>query len=541
MAEVIIERLLQALENDAPNQEQSLKQWNDDLEKEMLSGGGSQFVTTADDSSENLSTLSDAAHRLHASLLTAVSPSYVCEDGLSLIDALLGYTNEEADDTSAKVAIENQLDGNNQNLSSLSENLRAAGQFMRWYAQCLQSSLESGSTSSTKNPTSRLKSKGMLLLYCKLLDDANLQSSHECPDIPRFASVCIFRATYGNDNVTASARKSFVHSIDGCTYLMRMLLKGDQPVPRLFSIVRNVHHLISAAPESIPKMEEILETLTADECIVVETKNDNDKTKYGLLEVLVATLAWTLRSNPPFPGEPADRRSDLALEILRSLFAMDAGKPSMPLPSNDTMTQIGIMLCEILRLSNADIRVYNCKLAVVALLLNAPGEYSGYLASHDGIKPLVDIMAYQLSVVVVERTANSAEDAAAVVPILLVLRKLCQSNAAVMQMVKNEVFPPESEDNFLEKVSAEMAKMQSEGQSKAKNMAPLDAPKGTVRWKLIRLMTWIDSSVKRSACELLWTLCDEDATEFVLRTGFGNAVYFLGNKGVVNLPAGVNV
>ena len=285
-------------------------------------------------------------------------------------------------------------------------------------------------------------------------------------------------------------------------------------------------------------MEKILETLTADEC-AVETENDNnDKNKYGLLEVLVATLAWTLRSDPSFPGDPADRRSDLALEILRSLFAMDAGKP---LPSNDTMTQIGIMFCEILRLSNADIRVYQCKLSVVALLLNAPGEYSGYLASHDGIKPLVEIMAYQLSVVVVERTANSAEDATAVVPILLVVRKLCQSNASVLQMVKNEVFPLELEGSFQEKVTAEMAKMQSEGQSKAKNLAPLDAPRGTVRWKLIRLMTWIDSSVKRSACELLWTLCDDDATEFVLRTGFGNAVYFLGNKGLVNLPAGVNV
>ncbi|KAK1748307.1 synembryn [Skeletonema marinoi] len=526
MAEVILERLVQTLEKDAPPQEQSLKEWNNDLEQEMLSGGGSQFVTTNDDSSEQFSALNSAADRLHTSLLAVVSPGYVGNGDDS---------NEVADE----VANEIQIDVNNQNVSFLSEILRAAGLFMRWYGQCLQSSLESVSNSAA-NPTARLKSKGMLLLYCKLLDDATLQSSNECPDIPRFASVCIFRATYGNDVVTASARKSFVHSIDGCTYLMRTLLKGDQPVPRIFSVVRNVHHLISAAPESIPKMEKTLEALTAEE-FSVETEDGNDKKKYGLLEVLVATLAWALRSDPPFPGDPADRRSDLALEILRSLFAMDAGKPSMPLPSNDTMTQIGMMLSEILRLSNADVRVYQCKLAVVTLLLNAPGEYSGYLASHDGIKPLVNIMAYQLSTVVVERTANSAEDAAAVVPILLVLRKLCQSNSAVLQMVKNEVFPPELEDRFAEKGAAEMAKMQSDGQSKAKNMAPLDAPRGTVRWKLIRLMTWIDSSVKRSACELLWTLCHEDATEFVLRTGFGNAVYFLGNKGLVNMPAGVNV
>ena len=528
MAEVFLDRLVQVLQKNAahPEQSESLKEWNNDLEKEMLSGGGSQFASTSDDSSDQLSVLNTAANRLHASLLEAVSPGYVCKD----IDS-----NEEAD----KVTNAIQIDVSNQDLSFLCEILRSTGLFMRWYGQCLQSSLESGSSLS-ENPTARLKSKGMLLLYCKLLDDTTLQSSDECPDIPRFASVCIFRATYGIDNVTASARTSFVHTTDGCTYLMKTLLKGDQPVSRIFSVVRNVHHLISAAPESIPKMENILKTLTADECSG-ETENDNDNKTYGLLEVLVATLAWALRSDPPFPGNSADRRSDLALEILRSLFAMDAGKPSMPLPSNDTMTQIGVMLCEILCLSNADIRVYQCKLAVVSLLLNAPGEYSGYLASHNGIKPLISIMAYQLSVVVVERTANSAEDAAAVVPILLVLFKLCQSNEAVLQMVKNEVFPPELEDKFEEKVTTEMAKMQSEGQSKAKNMAPLDAPRGTVRWKLIRLMTWIDSSVKRSTCELLWVLCNEDATEFVLRTGFGNAVYFLGNKGLVNLPAGVDV
>lgn len=559
MAETFLLRLEEALrpdEDNALSQEQSLKDWNDELEKRLLSGGGPQF-SVIDESSANLSKLSNATNLLHATLMMAVSPnsSCICDEGGSYSEALV-YSNEEANETSTKIANEFQLvDNGNQNLSFLSEILRAVGLYMRWYGQVLQSSfplVENGSTTIiSPNPISRLKSKGMLLLYCKLLDDTNLQqkssSNKKYPDIPRVASVCIFRATYGTDDVTVSARKSFVHSIDGCIYLMKVLLKGDQSVPRVFSIVRNVHHLISAAPESISMMDKILETLTAndddqDGCSFLEKENDNDNEKFGLLEVLIATLAWAIRSEPPFPGGQYDRRSDLALEILRALFALDTGKPStMPLPSNDAMTEIGIMLCEILRLSNADIRVYECKLAVVALLLNAPEQYSGYLSSNNGIKPLVDIMAYQLSVVVVERTGGSAEDAAAVVPILLVLRKLCQSNASVLQMVKNEVFPPDFEDEFQGKVKAEMKKEQSEGRSKAKNMAPLDAPRGTLRWKLIRLMTWIDSTVKRAACELLWTLCDEDATEFVLRTGFGNAVHFLGNKGLVPLPAGVNV
>eukprot|EP01082_Thalassiosira_pseudonana_P016226 g14319.t1 g14319 contig9:1603150-1604731(+) len=277
-----------------------------------------------------------------------------------------------------------------------------------------------------------------------------------------------------------------------------------------------------------------VQKITADEL-------PNNEYAQGLLEVLVATLSWALRSEPTFPGDEYDRRPDLVLEILRSLFAMDAGLSSNSSHNKDTMTRIGIILCELLQYPNSDMRVYQCKLAVVALLLNAPDDYSEYLAVNRGIIPLIDIMAYQLSVVVIERTGSSAEDAAAAVPILLVLRKLAQASSSVLKLVQDEVFPPDAEEAFKEKAESEIMKKQSEGTVRAKNMAPLDAPRGTLRWKLIRLMTWTESNVKRSASELLWTLCDEDSTQFVLRTGFGNAIHFLGMKGCVNLPTGVAI
>jgi hypothetical protein len=339
----------------------------------------------------------------------------------------------------------------------------------------------------------------------------------------------LFRATYGNDDATIAARKIFVEKLDGCTCLMKALMKGDQPLSRIFSLVRNVHHLLSAHPSSIAKMDKAVEILAKD----IPQENG---AKHDLLEVLVATMSWAFRS-PDFPGDNSDRRADLALEILRALFALDAGLSSRSQYSENTMTQIGILLCDLLKLPNSDARVFECKLAAVALLLNAPKEYAGYLAENGGIKSLVDIMAYQVAVVVVERTGSGAEDAAAVVPILLVLQKLAQANSAALQTVKDAVFPPDAEEVFQEKVKAEM--INQTGQVKAKNMAPLDAPKGTLRWKLIRLMTWTESNVKRAACELLWTLCDDNPTQFVLRTGFGNAVHFLGIKGCVDLPAGV--
>jgi hypothetical protein len=80
------------------------------------------------------------------------------------------------------------------------------------------------------------------------------------------------------------------------------------------------------------------------------------------------------------------------LEILR---ALDAGVSSKQYSEN-TMPQIGIIFCDfLLKLPNADARVYECKLAVVALLLNAPHEYAHYLSVNDRVKPLVDIMSYQ--------------------------------------------------------------------------------------------------------------------------------------------------
>jgi len=175
------------------------------------------------------------------------------------------------------------------------------------------------------------------------------------------------------------------------------------------------------------------------------------------------------------------------------------------------------------------------------LLLNAPEGYGRYLVDNDGIAPLVDILSRQTSLVVIERNHNSSDDAATVVPVTLALLRLVKTNDAARRAVKDEVFPPgATEEAFARRASAEMAKGVTEGASRAKNMAPLDAPRGTLRWRLVRLMTWVDSNVKRSACELLWMLCGEDATEFVLRTGFGNAIHFLGIRGCVNMPAGVD-
>ena len=45
--------------------------------------------------------------------------------------------------------------------------------------------------------------------------------------------------------------------------------------------------------------------------------------------------------------------------------------------------------------------------------------------------------------------------------------------------------------------------------------------------KVVRLMQHVETSLKRVAAELVFTLCEEDAAEFTQRAGFGNAVHLL--------------
>jgi hypothetical protein len=510
---------------------QNLERWSDELENQLLAGIVRKSSTDENSAYCNSPTvLKEAAEKLHASILAQMDPSLVnnyWDDDAEADTATWAVVNSLADDRMSTCA-EALLSLDAQMLASL---LRAAGLFLRWHAQILQPSPCTSSIGS--NDMTRLQLESTILVYASLLDKDILASS---PDVPRFASICLFRATYGNDETTTKARRQYVNSQNGISYLMKALLKGDQPVSRLFSIVRNVHHLIASCPESIPKMEHELQSLT----ILSTIEEENDGRSYGLIEVLVATLSWAYRSQPSFPGGASDRRSDLVLEILRALYALDPTNPSKsPRPTNDIMMRIGVILCELLQFPNADERVYQIKLAVVALLLDAPTEYNDYLVNNDGVQRLIDILAYQASVVVIEKTNSSADDASAIVPILLALLRLVQSNEAALTVVKEAVFPPDDEGDFQQKASAEIAKGKSEGKVNAKNMAPLDAPRGTLRWKLIRLMTWTETTVKRSACELLWALCDGDSTQFVLRTGFGNAIHFLGIKGCVSLPPSV--
>ena len=217
------------------------------------------------------------------------------------------------------------------------------------------------------------------------------------------------------------------------------------------------------------------------------------------------------------------------VEILRALYVLRAGNSL----SEDWCRTI---VLDVIRLPASDERAYNCALGGVTLLMDAPGDYGDYLVENDADQTLLNILQLQVSAVV-SSSRSGNQVATAMVPSLVVLTKFATHSSDFRRRVKEFIFPPECEQDFWSKAREEVSRAKGQGVG-AKNMKPLDAPKGSLRWKLIRLMTWTESHTKRTTSELLWTLCDKSAQEFVLRTGFGNAMPMLGIKGLVEMPSG---
>jgi len=436
-------------------------------------------------------------------------------------------------------------------------------------------------------------------------------------------SSSVFRSNDGDDGKSSSdaaAAADTSTALHGITILMRLLTSCVTTVPVILGLVRNIHNITGSVPGIVSTIDHVLSlqeqedelptnsNMTQEEkCGKVTTGTTIQEEKSGvkeeaspssssappmkrsLLTVLVTILAWTIRSEPSFPGsenDSTDRRFDLVIEILRVMFAVqcsvgthhngsgssssssssgngngnaiEIGVKQLESENPEAMTQLGILLIDILLLPNRDRRSYECKLGVLNLLMDySRPEYGQFLLVNGAIQSLLTILWLQLNNVLVERIhLNQEEKAAAVLPILIVLQKFSQGHAGIKDIVKSHIFPPckEVEEKLAGKMSIQKEEVKMDSNASvapdghdgvndakgkhfaSKNMKPLDAPEDTLRWKLIELMTWTDSNVKRCASELLWTLCENDSNEFIIRVGFGNAVHFLSIKGFLKIP-----
>lgn len=422
------------------------------------------------------------------------------------------------------------------------------------------------------DPLRRLRSVGMLRMYQEVLvgctcpaagaDNTTAFSNTNTntsllDDAARNASLAMFHACYGAPDANPAATRAralLVKEVRFTPELMRLLWRGTRadeltlPPPLLLSLTRHVHSFVGCDPKVVPAMDKA--------CQAIGDTDAGGGSSISLVSTLVDILSATVlgdNDSTRFPGtETGDRRPDLATEDLRILFALratgavpdpssvskDAGDGASSVVDFDTMTRIGEIACHILKLPPSD-RSMSTKLAAVNLLMDAPKGYATYLLNEGAITSLLLILRCQIDEVIERRTGSFNADAATLVPILAVLDRLSADDNDVQQLVKSEVFPSSEEEAYQIRAAEERAKGGG-GRAglHAKNMQPaLEAAPGTLRWKMIRLMTWPESNVKRCASELLWRLCDCYATEFVLRVGFGNAVHMLGIKGLVQVPS----
>ena len=317
------------------------------------------------------------------------------------------------------------------------------------------------------------------------------------------------------------------------------------------TLIRNIHNLLASYPGAIKAVQQTGFPYDEATAKAPWSPKQDDNTD-GLItypSIFRDVLIWSLNTPglPAFPGPKEDRRTDLVVEILGIIFAMGGTEISRalryPCP-NAALSQL--VITSLQELDSKDPRTYQVKLSTITILTDASPSFGTFLVEKQALKSLLEITEQQIDTVL-ENTQVDAAAVSALVPSLAVLYKFSAGNPEFRASTKDMIFPPSQEDQFWTLAQEQLANTATAIQSKngnapnrvppAKNMHPLDAPQGTLRYKLIRLMTWTESHIKRYASELLWALCDEDPKEFVLRTGLGNAMAFLGAKGMVQLPA----
>ncbi|CAM9227686.1 unnamed protein product [Scytosiphon promiscuus] len=273
--------------------------------------------------------------------------------------------------------------------------------------------------------------------------------------------------------------------------------------------------------------------------------NELKKTQ-DLLLLLLSVLASCVRcTQPPFPR--GEDRVKLMVQALQGLFLLGVRftpeEKKLAL-GGETMQRLGYVLVDILHLDHSELDVFMAKLQVLNLLLDMPGGFAEVLLEHGCLPRILQLAEIQL----VRQAYQEGEDvdaAAELTPALLVLNNLVLASEASRMAIKRAIFPPDADQVWKERLRRERAEVSSltgdereraEKQSKDRSVHPVDAPRGSLRARLLKQMTATESSSKTAVSDLLFNLCADEAEEFTTRCGFGNAVNTLRLRGKISVP-----
>lgn len=396
--------------------------------------------------------------------------------------------------------------------------LRVSKNLLRWYLQVYRTAINS---SAKNDPIPIWKSLQLLRLFVTLI-------GHYCQSdliAAQHASQLLFYASYnpvsGSDS---TLQESYQHLLEEeliINRLLQYLVAASSDVPLILSLIRNMHNIVV----SFPRGSHHVNQATCDyHCESRHTSSwlPTEDQPITFRNALPLIALWAIKESPPFPGERnSDKRAELVLEIQRVAYTLRMGNELSP------GSPVMDMILTVLKLENCD----ECRHATIPMLMDASQAVVNYLYEKDVVPCLFSVLDSQVNYVVGKQIFNES-GAAQLTPIFVVLHRCCSISSQIRELTKNFVFPPGYEEEF----QSAFRKASDQGRP-MRNMHPLvSVPRDSLRGRLILLLTWPQSHIKRFAGELLWVLCNSNHQEFVARVGMGNGVMILSSRGLFRVP-----
>uniref|UniRef100_A0A673T5J5 Synembryn n=1 Tax=Suricata suricatta TaxID=37032 RepID=A0A673T5J5_SURSU len=234
-----------------------------------------------------------------------------------------------------------------------------------------------------------------------------------------------------------------------------------------------------------------------------------------LTDALELTLGMTPEMGPPelLPPQETER----AMEILKVLFniTFDSIKREVDEEDAALYRHLGTILRHCVMVAAAGDRTEEFHGHTVNLLANLPLKCLDVLLTLEPREGSLEFLGVNMDVIRVllsfleKRLHQTHRLKESVAPVLSVLTECARVHRPARKFLKAQVLPPLRDVRTRPEVG------------------------DLLRNKLVRLMTHLDTDVKRVAAEFLFVLCSESVPRFIKYTGYGNAAGLLAARGLM--------
>ncbi|XP_049637101.1 synembryn-A isoform X2 [Suncus etruscus] len=241
------------------------------------------------------------------------------------------------------------------------------------------------------------------------------------------------------------------------------------------------------------------------------------------VRVLTAALERTLalaaggRDAPGPPERLPAPETERAMEVLKVLFniTLDSGKREADEEDAALYRHLGTLLRHCVMITSAGDRTEEFHGHTVNLLGNLPLRCLDVLLSLELKPDSLEFLGMNMDVICAllsfleKRLQQTHRLKESVAPVLSVLTECARMHRPARKFLKAQVLPPLRDVRNRPEVGE------------------------LLRNKLVRLMTHLDTDVKRVAAEFLFVLCSESVPRFIKYTGYGNAAGLLAARGLM--------